>query len=466
MFYYFLGIKGTGLSHLAALLDKRGDRVEGEDVEKDFFNKPLYEKFRIYKKGSPLPADVDVVIYSAAFDKTSLSFSQAMDKKLPLYSYPEFISYLTTVKDGYLVSGTHGKTTTVAVASHLLSTAGEAFTSLYGSFPLSDEKVFWNDRGPFIVEACEYKDHFQLYKAKLLLINNIEFDHPDYFKDLQAVKTSFVKRVMSIEKDGILLLNLSSHVLREMLDEFKTMRPDLKIFTFGHEGNADFLLTRSSNGFSVSTLPSVLINTRETNTDILSDYLGAAIISAIVVLKNSNGDVNYKSIRDELALMITKLSSFKGLSSRCEVVKEVDGITYIDDYAHHPSEILVSYNSVKARYPDRRIIVCFMPHTASRTKALFDDFIKAFLKIPILIVQNTFLARGDGEGEDEVSRALAKEAMKTSLRHFSTSNNMIFYAKDTDTAVGLLKNILIRGDILITMGAGDNRTLIDYILRT
>ncbi|NLZ68305.1 MAG: hypothetical protein GX903_04810 [Spirochaetales bacterium] len=464
MFFYFLGIKGTGASHLASLLAQSGARCEGEDVKEDFFTYPLYKNFKIHELSTPLPKEVDIVIYSTSFNKELPSFKEAEERKLPLFTYPEYISYLSSIKPTYAVSGTHGKTTTCAVATSLLSKTKQPFTSLYGSYLKGEEKGYYSAEGPFIVEACEYQDHYQAYSLEALLINSIDFDHPDYFKDLEAVKDSFTQRVKTLKQNGYLFCNTTDPVVREMVGTFKALRPDLKLFTFGFSGSPDFLLTFSYSGLSISTLPESAVELREQEEHILSDYLGGALLSALSLVIGEKLEVSFVTLSDKLETLFPLLKEFQGVASRSEIVAEVNGITFIDEYAHHPKEIEVAINSLKKRYVNRRLVVFFMPHTYSRTKALFKEFVKVLSKIPVLVIQQTYAARLDkGKGED-IARELEKEVEKISFRHFALGTNMVFFSQDFESALSIAKGLLTPGDVCVTMGAGDNRKLIyNYI---
>jgi UDP-N-acetylmuramate-alanine ligase len=460
MFIYFLGIKGTGSAHLASLLSQSGARVEGEDVKEDFFTYPLYGGFQVNETGSPLPEDVDVVIYSAAFDKSLPSFIEAKRRGLPLFSYPEYLSYLSSLRPTYGISGTHGKTTTSAVATFLLSSAGIPFSSIYGSYLKGEDKARFDVKGPLVVEACEYRDHYMLYHLHALLINAVDFDHPDFFEDLEAVKASFRKRAESVEQNGMVFINTTEGNVSQILDEVKLKRPDLNVFTFGFSGNPDFLLTKGYCGISVSHLPSTAVEIAEKEEHILSDYLGAALVASAIAAEAKGEKVTFDSLSAELSTIFPRVVRFPGVASRSEVVAQKNGITYVDEYAHHPKEIEVSLASLKKRYPGRRLVVFFMPHTRSRTKALFDRFVKALSKAPVLVIEHTYAARRDGGYEDTTAEELEKALEKLSFRHFAHSSNMVFYSKDADTSLAIASSILTEGDVFVTMGAGDNRKLI------
>ncbi len=451
------------MSHLASLLAKTGARVEGEDVAIDFFTKPLYSRFNINPIGSKLPDGVDIIIFSTSFNKDNRSFKDAIERGIPHFTYPEYISYLSRQKSTLAVTGTHGKTTTCAVATYLLGAICKDFTSLYGSF-LRDYSTYYSNKGIFIVEGCEYQDHYQAYDLDALLINSIDFDHPDYFESIEDVRSSFKKRAMSVNPGGTIFFNVSDNEVKSLYEKVKLERTDLTLITFGFNNNPDFLLTKGFCGTSISTLSSFAINPSEKEKHILSDYLGGALVAAYAILKEEGRAITIENLESVVGPLFKLTETFPGVISRSEVVGEKDGIIYIDDYAHHPTEIKVALDSIKGKFPSRRIVLFFMPHTYSRTKALFKEFVEALSSVPILVVQNTYGARSDiGCGED-IALTLEKELEKRSFRHFALSQNMVFYSKDLESALAIAKGILQSGDVLVTMGAGDNRKLIDHLL--
>ena len=451
------------MSHLASLIKKTGARVEGEDVSLDFFTKPLYSQFNINPIGSHLPDGVDIFIYSTSFSKDNTAFKEAIERDIPHFTYPEYISYLSRQKETLAVTGTHGKTTTCAVATYLLSKQNLDFTSLYGSF-LKDYQTYYSNQGIFVVEGCEYQDHYQAYELEALLINSIDFDHPDYFETISDVRSSFEKRALSVKPGGTIFFNVTDNEVKALYEKIKLQRPDVTLITFGFNNNPDFLLTKGFNGVSISTLSSFAINPKEKEKHILSDYLGGALVSAYALLKKQGRAINFASLQSVIGPIFKDCETFPGVIARSEVIGERDGIIYIDDYAHHPKEIKVALSSISSKYPTRRIVLFFMPHTYSRTKALFKEFVDALSSVPILVVQNTYGARHDlGDGED-IALTLEKEIEKRSFRHFVLSQNMVFYSKDFSSSLSIAKALLQSGDVLVTMGAGDNRKLIDHLL--
>ena len=182
MKYYLVGIKGTGMSHLASYLALGGDHVEGEDVEEDFYTRDIISSFRIFPLGSPLPDDVDVLVYSTGYEKrTPRAVDEALSRGIDVLTYPQMLARLSRDRITVGVSGTHGKSTTCAVASYLAEKSALPAGSVYGSFLQHSNGTYHaGDRG-LVLEACEYQDHFLLYDLDILVVTSIAYDHPDFF---------------------------------------------------------------------------------------------------------------------------------------------------------------------------------------------------------------------------------------------------------------------------------------------
>ncbi len=458
MVFYLAGIKGTGLSHLASYLKERGNIVRGCDVEEDFFTSGLLAGFEIDSLSAPLPLDTEVLIYSSAYEKRGLrALKEARDRAIPTYTYPDYLAYLSKQMMCAGVCGTHGKTTVSAMAAHIIREMKLEGGAIYGSFLAQSSKAVSLGDEFLILEACEYQNHFLAYDLDILIITNIEFDHPDFFADLEAVKASFRERVLKLNKGGVVIYHAS---LKRFIDNLKSERSDLVYIRYG-EGKY-FSVVRSHLGVCLSGLDTPF-SVRDKNPLIVDDYVASALLVASIMLKKERREITEESLLLPLRDIISHISTFPGVTARGEVVLESGNITYIDDYAHHPSEIKVCLSNLRARYPSSRLVVLFMPHTASRTEALFKEFVSALSAADAVFVESTYAsARGDMQIEDP-ARILAKELEKKLLRCFYLRLSTVQYVPDKEQAVLSAAAFLQEGDVCITMGAGDNRSLITKI---
>ena len=458
MKYFLVGIKGTGLSHLAAYLVKGGNEVEGCDVSEDFFTSIILKGITVHPLDSPLPSGTDVIVYSTSYENRSVpAMEEGRKRGVKIFSYPQMLAVLSSAMPSLAVCGTHGKSTTCAAASFLASSLTLPYGSVYGSFLLGNEKVFHDGDEGIIIEACEYQDHFMLYDPAVLTVTSLEFDHPDYFEDLDAVKKSFRNRVTSLKKGAVVVYNTD---ISRYVKDWQSERPDLVFIGYGDRG--PFSLSKHAQDNWTLTVVQGCFICHYKHVAIVYDYIASAVSLAALMLCTENRPVSVSSVAALLPRMLSFIGSFPGLAARGEVVKTEGGVTYIDDYAHHPHEIKVCLDNLRRKYPGRRIIALFMPHTASRTRALMKDFVTVLSAFDALFIQNVYSsARSDGG--NEASLQLYKALEKKVFRTFYGRLNSVAYCDSDDDAVMRTASFLIPGDILVTLGAGDNRALIDRI---
>lgn len=459
MKYYLVGIKGTGMSHLASYLVAGGDIVEGEDVEEDFFTRRIISSFPVHPLDSPLPEDADVLVYSTGHGNRPLrAMDEARERGLPILSYPQMLARLSSGRITVGVSGTHGKSTTCAVASYLSSCAGLDAGSVYGSFLQHSDSAWHDGDSGLVLEACEYQDHFLLYDLDVLVVTSLAFDHPDFFEDLDAVRRSFRERIVSMPSGAIVIHHSS---LSRQVKDWQSERPDITFVSYGPRSR--FSLSDTPEGKWTVSGCSASFTSSDRNMDILYDYVGGLLACAALSLRIAGETVCAGSLMHKVDQLIPFLSSFPGLVARGEVLLEEGGVTYVDDYAHHPDEIRVCIDNLRRRFPSRRLVVLFMPHTASRTKSLLRGFVNALSRCDAVFMQGVYAsARGDDDCRDESGRlykALERQVFRTFYGRLAT----VSYCRSDEDAVASVSAFLTPGDVLVTLGAGDNRKLVGRI---
>ena len=448
---YFVGIKGTGMSHLARFLKKGGHNISGCDVIEDFFTAPLLTGIKIYSFSDHLPLNIDVVIYSSAYEhKNVTALLDANERGIKSYSYPEFLALLSKSSHTYGVSGTHGKTTTTAYATHILKSINFNGGSIYGSFLLNSD-IYNNSGKNLLIEACEYKDHFNLYSLDGLVITNIEYDHPDYFSSLEDVKRAFHKRVLGINQNGFVICHKSIYSL---VSSWLLERCDIKLIaysdsTFKINGEGEYEISGINSEMSIN---------------IKADVVAALLISTLMLLKENNLEINCSNILEIVNSLKKYVLTLPTVASRSEVVAEKNNIKLICDYAHHPTEIKTCIDNIRKKYPSSRVVVVFMPHTASRTKALMNDFASSLALADCIFVQDVYSSARDDRSKENLSRVLVKNIEKKVFRSLYGKASQVVYLEDNDMASQIIAAALLSGDICITMGAGDNRKLIKRIV--
>lgn len=352
--YHFIGIKGSGMSALAQILHDMNHTVQGSDVEKAFFTQQPLEKKNI----SILPFRADniqegqTVVASAAYGDTHEEVKKAKQSGLEVHSYPQFLGEFLQSFTSIAVAGSHGKTTTTGLLAHVL----EAYKPT--SYLIGDGtgKGMENSRF-FTFEACEYRRHFLNYVPDYAIMTNIDFDHPDYFSDVDDVVQAFNEMAQKVKK-GIVACGDDEHLQK--------LHAPVPIVYYGIEGKHDF----NAENISVDengTHFDVQIRGDRFGHFTIPGYGNHHILNALAVIAICHyEEVPAFIIREQLA-------SFSGVKRR--FTEKISGSqVLIDDYAHHPTEIRATIESAKQKYPNRPVAAVFQPHTFSRTKAFLDDF--------------------------------------------------------------------------------------------
>ncbi|WP_026526688.1 UDP-N-acetylmuramate--L-alanine ligase [Butyrivibrio sp. VCD2006] len=438
---YFIGIGGISMSGLAMVLADRKFNVRGSDrtasdvtasLEEAGITVHIGEDAANLDKG-PKP---DLVVYTAAIHPDNPEFVKVKELGIPMLTRAELLGQIMT--HYYLpiaVSGTHGKTTTTAMVSKILLennmdptiSIGGILKDIGGNIRIGASKYF-------VTEACEYTNSFLSFFPGVGIILNVDADHLDFFKDLDDIRNSFHKFAALIPENGTLVINGEIPNLTELTSDLKCK---IKTYGFSDEfdyypsdisydnfGNASFTINRKNgSSFAVSLMVPGKHN--------IGNALAAAATADVF-------DIPEKEIAGGL-------SSFTGTGRRFEYRGTVDGLTIIDDYAHHPTEIAATLSAAK-NYPHKRLWVVFQPHTFTRTKALMDEFANALLPADKLIIADIYAAReNDNLG---ISSRTLKEKIE-SLGH------ECYYFPSFDEIEKFLLQNCTKDDMLITMGAGN-----------
>lgn len=351
---HLVGIKGVGMTALAQILKARGFNIIGSDTEEKFFTDEVLKKLgiKVYKKFSQknIATNCDLVIYSRAYSKeNNAEIKEAIKRKLPLFSYPEALSELLNNSYGIAVCGSHGKSTTTAMIGYILEYAGFDPTVVVGS-----RVIQWGANARvgksqyFVIEADEYKDTFLNYKPKMIVLTNIEYDHPDYFKSEKSYFKSFDKFIKRVSSSNLIKLN------KNFKEKF-----ELKLPGKHNQENA---------------------------------YLAYRVALKLGVKPNTAKEA---------------ISSFRGLARRFEFHGIYNEAKLFDDYAHHPTEIKALLSSTRELNYSKEIIALFQPHTFSRTEKLFRNFLTSFDNADKVYILKTYSSARE-KGEDVSGKKLAK----------------------------------------------------------
>lgn len=380
--YYFIGIKGSGMSALALILHDQGYQVSGSDIDEyTFTQKPLEEaEIQIYSFDTANIKPGMTVIRGNSFedDQVEVAAALAMANELTILTYPDMVEQLITQYTSIGVAGAHGKTSTTGLLSHVLS--GIAPTSyLIGD---GTGKGVPNARF-FIFEADEYRRHFKDYTPDYAIMTNIDFDHPDYYTGIDDVRSAFEDFGNNVKK-GIFAWGDD--------EQLRKINVSVPVYYYGTNPETDdFYATnikRSTKGSSFDAYYH-------------EEFLG----NFKVPLFGQHGVLNTLAVvavsyfeEIETQLIQEELLTFQGVKRRF-TEKHIGPVTIIDDYAHHPSEITATIDAARQKYPDRKLTAVFQPHTFSRTIAYQDDFAKALDLADNVFLTEIFASARETAGE-------------------------------------------------------------------
>ena len=436
---HFIGIGGISMSGLAEILLKEDFRISGSDNKESALTDHLTNLGATIfygQKASNIISGIDVVVYTAAIHDDNEEYQEAVNQGLPMLSRAELLGQLmTNYNTSVAVAGTHGKTTTTSMLSHiLLSGEKDPTISVGGILKAIGGNIRVGGPEVFVTEACEYTNSFLHFFPKIGIILNIDADHLDFFKDLDDIRRSFCKFAGLIPANGTLIINGEIPNLSEITDGL-----ECRIITYGNDPAFDYSAARISHD-ELGEASFDLVRHGETIDRISLSVSGDHNVS------NALASIAAADLLDvSLAAMKDGLKDFHGTDRRFEYKGEVHGITVIDDYAHHPTEINASLTAAR-NYPHREIWCIFQPHTYTRTKMLFQEFVDALSHTDHIILAEIYAARETdtlGISSKDIADALNRRGCDA--YYFPTFNEIQDFCMEKCQ----------KGDLLITMGAGD-----------
>ena len=436
---YFIGIGGISMSGLAEILLNENFKVSGSDMKESELTTLLSAKgATIYygQRYENITDDIDVIVYTSAIREDNPEWQAMTDKQIPSLSRAELLGQL--MKNYELpvaISGTHGKTTTTSMISEILLKAdtdptlsiGGIYKSIGGNIRVGQGKYF-------VTEACEYTNSFLSFYPKTAIILNVEEDHLDFFKDINDIRNSFQKFASLLPEDGTLIINSD-------IDDYENLCKDLtcKVVTYGFKETDDFFATNivyDRNGYPTFTVITKDNAPEEYSLNVPGLHNISNALSAIAfgVLENISTPIIKEALK-----------AFCGTNRRFDYKGTIGGITIIDDYAHHPTEIRATLTAAQ-NYPHNRLWCVFQPHTYTRTKAFLTEFATSLSLAENIILADIYAAR-ETDTLGISSRTLQAEIEKLGKK--------CYYFPSFDEIENFLLENCINGDLLITMGAGD-----------
>jgi len=450
---YFIGIGGISMSGLAQILVEEGFKISGSDSKESAMTRALEDKgIKIFygQKAENISSmgNINAVVYTAAIRPDNPEFVAAKAAGIPMLTRAELLGQI--MKEYELpvaVSGTHGKTTTTSMLSKILLEANTDPTlSIGGIFSDIGGNIRVGKSEYFVTEACEYTNSFLSFFPKISIISNIDADHLDFFKDLDDIRHSFRKFAELLPDDGSLVINGDIDNVDEITNGLKC-----SIITYGSSDAFDYYptdITYDDHGNPSFTAHLPEGKELEIALSVPGIHNVYNALSAIAVAKILN-------IED--AQIVSALDAFHGTGRRFEYKGEIGGVTIIDDYAHHPTEIKATLTAAQ-NYPHSKIWCVFQPHTYTRTKALLNEFAEALSLADHVILADIYAAR-EKDTLGISSRTLRDKIVELGheCNYFPTTENF------NEIEKFLLQNCT-KGDLLITMGAGDVVKIGDELL--
>lgn len=436
---HFIGIGGISMSGLAEILLTEHFHVSGSDSQSSALTDALAQKgARIFigQRAENITSDVDLVIYTSAIHPDNPEFAAMKEKQLPSLSRAELLGQIMkNYEVPIAVSGTHGKTTTTSMISEILLHAKTDPTlSIGGILKSIKGNIRIGKSGYFVTEACEYTNSFLSFFPKVGIILNIEEDHLDFFKDIQDIRRSFRAFAALLPKDGTLIINGDIEHYEEITEGLSC-----RIVTYGSSPSCDYHASHIS--YDETAHPSFTLIHRQ-----LPERMFSLAVPGSHNVSNAMAAI---ALADLLHLDYEEisyaLSNFSGTDRRFEYKGTLNGVTIIDDYAHHPTEITATLSAAE-NYPHKSLWCVFQPHTYTRTKTFLTDFAKALSLADHIVLADIYAAREtDTLG---ISSCSLKEEIE------KLGHECFYFPSFEEIENFLLKNC-INGDLLITMGAGD-----------
>jgi len=452
---HLVGVKGTGVCALAELLVGSGAVVTGSDVDDVFYTDEVLAAIGVPVSpfsAANVTADVDLVVHSAAYrTDANPDLLRAAELGVPVMNYPEALGGLSSARDSSGVCGVHGKTTTTALAGVCARALGLPASILVGSAvgAFGGRSTLTLGSELLIAETCEYRRHFLSFKPRRVVLTSVEPDHQDYYPDYESIASAFVEYLSTLPVGGSVVYCADDPGALDVWGRVRSARPDLRGVPYGFSADGDFRIERyaveAERGvFRVGGLDREW-RVRVPGRHLALDAVAAIALCAAIVADREGG----RRLRpDELAAMAEAIEAFSGSRRRSEVLGEAAGVLFMDDYGHHPTAVKATLAGLKEFYPERRLVVDFMSHTCSRTRALLDEFAGSFGDAALTVLHKIYPSAREAPDPGMTGRVLYERALAAGAK--------AEYFEEPLEALPFLRTALRPGDLFVTMGAGDN----------
>jgi UDP-N-acetylmuramate--alanine ligase len=451
---HFVGIGGAGLSAIARVLMGLGYRVSGSDQNASALMDALADEgAMVYLGHRPEQVNgADLVVVSSAVPADNAELMAAQAQGVPIVKRSDFLGEMMTGRTAVAVAGSHGKTTTTGMMATMLLAAGQDPTFVVGGEIAHLHTNARAGTGPFLIEADEYDRTFLGLRPTIAVVTNVEHDHPDCYPTFDEFKAAFEAFVGLLPYDGVLIVCVDDPEAMRLGE--RAAAQGRRVVGYGFRAGAPdrFRLVWRAvdmrpNGAGGSDYVALagdqskgLIRLRVPGTH--------NVVNSLAVLAVAD------ELRVPFATVAQALRTFRGMGRRFEVKGAANGVTVVDDYAHHPTEIRATLAAARNNYPGREIWAVWQPHTFSRIKALMEDFIAAFGDADHVLVTPVYAARETDDLGVRVTDLVAR------MDHADAR-----FVEDLAQAVDELEQSVQMGDVVLTLGAGDGYVVGERLLR-
>lgn len=430
------------MSGIAELLLHLGYKVSGSDLKLSHITRRLEENGGIIFQGHSKEqvAGASVVVTSSAISRENPEVVRAKELSVPIIPRAEMLAELMRIKYSIAVSGAHGKTSTTSMIAQILNTAGLDPTVIIGGLLKGLDTNALHGKGEYIIaEADESDGSFLKYAPAIAAVTNIDLEHLDFYKDIEDIKDKFVQFINSVPFYGLAVLCLDNEHIQDILPRIK-----VRYTTYGMTAQSDLQARKISFNRSKSFF----------NVFYHEKYLGDISLNIAGSHNISNalaGIATALELNIPFETIKKALEQIEGVKRRLEIKGKKKGITVMDDYGHHPTEIMATLTAIRESYKDKRLIVVFQPHRYTRTQGLFHEFTRSFYQSDILIVLPIYAA-----SEKKIDGVDAQQLCNGIMKH---GHKDVSYAPDFTQALSMISHKAKNDDIVLTLGAGDIYTL-------
>jgi len=436
---HLVGIGGIGMSGIAELLINLGYRISGSDIRRTEVTEHLSDLGgNVFVGHRPQNVDgADVVVFSSAVRDDNPELVEARERSVPVIPRAEMLAELMRLKYGIAVAGAHGKTTTTSMIGSVLTSGGLDPTVIIGGrlnqWGGSNARLGSSDF--LVAEADESDGSFLALSPSMAVITNIDYEHVDFYCSMNNLRKTFIDFINKIPFYGRAILCLDDKEIQGLIPRLKK-----SYLTYGLNPQADIRASEiSKQGLNTSFI--VIVKDRLVGNIAIctpGDHNVLNALAAVGVGLELDIDIEYirKGLKD-----------LGGLKRRFEIKDERGGILFLDDYGHHPTEIVATISTAKECWPDRRLVVVFQPHRYTRTRDLYDRFVTSFNQADFLIITPLY-----GAGEEPIPGIDSKHLHQGIRDHGHRAVNLCSSREDT---ISLLLNEMRPGDLVLTLGAGD-----------